>query len=1052
MSLSQNKSASEAHAKSLALMKFLSGVAKSLGPSVGRHIYVVGGAVRDFVLDRPIKDVDVVIDSVALGGKRDSEWFAKQLVRAIPTRVNLVTNQYGVALLNIAGPWVLDGLDMQGEDIEIANARKESYGGEEGKGYKPHMVEPSTIEEDVVRRELTYNSLMLRLVDLASGPDKKDIVDLTGCGLRDLEEGVMRCPRDPDIVFSDDPSRMIRVIKFALRYGHKLTPDTLAAIRRNAAKLKNVPSSHLAQLLTQIVLKEGTWKKALQMMDNLNLLDPVREMVLKDRGFRTTLENYVHNQRMDMLFGLMDVGLPLGASLGFLSGSDQTRLREITLGMDREEAWEFLGMLKNPGNAWKDKKFLLDLAAAYGFQGKGMKDFAPEVTRVAQKLLLEDPSLSHDSTRLKKNITDEIRRVAPLIRTAGLTVGDYKDLMPGGLVAKSASKLPEVTITGSGKRWNVLLDGAVVVHTLTKKSAEMWAAKFRGGDFSSLPNYLRPKTAKMLDIVWVVTDPSPNDEIIDILYGTSNMRTFENVIRGSRNWASENPRIHSSVASARKDAVQRLQRIHKGDIPSWVFQNEGQGFKMASHKEAAQKITDASDIEFEGEFVKISPIKAVRMDAPFEVETLEGVMKGKAGDWLAQGVEGERWPIDAEIFEKTYKPKSSKKAAPEKYGHIDFKPPQDVADAAAKGLEYRQKASPSNRGGLTTEEASQEGIGSGVQRATNLKNRNNISPDTIRQMVSFFARHEKNKGVSQENKSTPWNDKGHVAWLLWGGDPGKRWAEKVRDQMDAADKKKAAASVPSRVTPATLKELRDMKMDTRKFTDADWRVVVDYQEADISYRNFHEYFRHKGLLRIPLYPKAAAVADYIPGDGSSVGIFIPLPDRIAEQFPEMEDDKSPSHVTLLYVGPIPEEERARFLDVVHDTLSQEPSPIKAWLSGVDCFVHPHADRKVFYTPVRFSRDVAEIRDRLWVKLEEAGFEVLHNFPLAFNPHVTLAYMPDAHDARYTGPEPSGSWEFDFVQVWGFPDVYDISLGSYRVTETLVEVAQRRLLEQWDFLE
>lgn len=130
-------------------------------------------------------------------------------------------------------------------------------------------------------------------------------------------------------------------------------------------------------------------------------------------------------------------------------------------------------------------------------------------------------------------------------------------------------------------------------------------------------------------------------------------------------------------------------------------------------------------------------------------------------------------------------------AVPDKYSDIDFKPPKSVADTAAKGLEYRQKASPSNKGGLTPAEASKQGIGSGVQRAVNLKNRDNISPEVIRQMVSFFARHEKNKTISPDNRSTPWNDKGYVAWLIWGGDPGKAWAEKVRDLMDTADKKTA---------------------------------------------------------------------------------------------------------------------------------------------------------------------------------------------------------------------------------------------------------------------
>jgi len=126
---------------------------------------------------------------------------------------------------------------------------------------------------------------------------------------------------------------------------------------------------------------------------------------------------------------------------------------------------------------------------------------------------------------------------------------------------------------------------------------------------------------------------------------------------------------------------------------------------------------------------------------------------------------------------------------PKKYEHIDFKPPQSVADAAEKGLEYREKASPSNKGGLTPAEAAEQGIGSGVQRAVNLKNRDNISPDTIKQMAAFFSRHEKNKGVAPENKGEPWNDKGNVSWLIWGGDPGRAWAEKVKGQMEAADEK-----------------------------------------------------------------------------------------------------------------------------------------------------------------------------------------------------------------------------------------------------------------------
>lgn len=156
------------------------------------------------------------------------------------------------------------------------------------------------------------------------------------------------------------------------------------------------------------------------------------------------------------------------------------------------------------------------------------------------------------------------------------------------------------------------------------------------------------------------------------------------------------------------------------------------------------------------------------------------------------------WTKNDDIMHDLLEGLGHKKAGSDKYEGIDFKPPKAVAEAARKGLEYRAKASPSQKGGLTPSEASRQGIGSGVQRAVNLKNRDNMSPEVIRQMCAFFARHEKNKGVAPEHKDEPWNDKGHVAHLLWGGDPGKAWAEKVRDQMDRADEKgKKASETPT---------------------------------------------------------------------------------------------------------------------------------------------------------------------------------------------------------------------------------------------------------------
>lgn len=125
------------------------------------------------------------------------------------------------------------------------------------------------------------------------------------------------------------------------------------------------------------------------------------------------------------------------------------------------------------------------------------------------------------------------------------------------------------------------------------------------------------------------------------------------------------------------------------------------------------------------------------------------------------------------------------KLAAGKYDHIDFKPSEAVAKAAERGLELRKKNK--GKGGLSVQQAHKAGIGSGVARAVSLKNRKTLSPATIRRMKAFFDRHEKNKKI--DPGKTPATDRGYVAWMLWGGDPGRSWANKICRQMDAADKK-----------------------------------------------------------------------------------------------------------------------------------------------------------------------------------------------------------------------------------------------------------------------
>lgn len=196
---------------------------------------------------------------------------------------------------------------------------------------------------------------------------------------------------------------------------------------------------------------------------------------------------------------------------------------------------------------------------------------------------------------------------------------------------------------------------------------------------------------------------------------------------------------------------------------------------------------------------------------------------------------------------------------PKKYEHIDFKPPKSVADAAARSLEWRKKNK--GKGGLSTQQAAKEGVGSGVQRAVNLKNRDTISPSTIKRMKAFFDRHEKNKEVPRGK--SPWEDSGRVAWETWGGNPGRAWANKVVRQMEAADRKEKAARKRTKkashehenqdyMSLQNLSEVHHKAFEAKKLIEeCGCEGLPDWLEDKISsiaddIEEVHSYLEHKG--------------------------------------------------------------------------------------------------------------------------------------------------------------------------------------------------------------
>lgn len=329
------------------LLKFLSKVLS--GQGVAEHVYVVGGAVRNSVLGQPIKDVDIVVDTIGCG--KDSLWVAEAIRKAVGAKSNVTTNQYGVTILTIYGSSAgvsqdLDFMSNSGQGqvshtIEIANARKESYGGAEGKGYKPHMVEPATIAEDLLRREFTFNTLLWRFSDLGEGFEKAPILDLLGNGLQHLKDRVLWTPSLPEKTFRDDPTRMLRAVKFMAKYGFQIPEGIADCIRANAAKLADMPWDAVRKILVEDILEAPNPVKSLQLLTRLGLSDVLKDMMESNPGFASAVGRSI---RVDMGAELIwsiarNTGWPVRTPLQSMTPSELDALWLVLAGEKDPEAF-----------------------------------------------------------------------------------------------------------------------------------------------------------------------------------------------------------------------------------------------------------------------------------------------------------------------------------------------------------------------------------------------------------------------------------------------------------------------------------------------------------------------------------------------------------------------------------------------------------------------------------------------------------------------------------------------------------------------------------------
>lgn len=215
------------------------------------HVYIVGGYVRDFVMNIESKDLDLVIDL-----NKGNIDFANAIKK---TYSDITTNPIKLGAYPIRQ---IQFTDLN-ETIEIADTMKETF---PDKFSRQRNVVFASLKDDIDRRDFTVNSLLLDLTT-------NNIIDLVG-GINDIKNGIIRCNSNvnPEEIFSADPLRILRGIRFSVKYGFQIEEKTFNAMKKVGERITILSNERIYTELKNICKVKKGLKNAIILMDKLDIL------------------------------------------------------------------------------------------------------------------------------------------------------------------------------------------------------------------------------------------------------------------------------------------------------------------------------------------------------------------------------------------------------------------------------------------------------------------------------------------------------------------------------------------------------------------------------------------------------------------------------------------------------------------------------------------------------------------------------------------------------------------------------------------------------------